>query len=352
MTIKDIKDHHCLLFECISGSKAYALATATSDTDIKGVFFLPKEKFYGIDYIPQISNETNDEVYYELGRFVDLLIKNNPNMLELLATPDDCVLYRDRIMDQLTIDLFLSKLCKDTFAGYAITQIRKARGYKKKIVNPVEKERKSVLNFCYVLQGYSTIPLPEWLLQNGLQQEQCGLSSIPHSKGLYALFYNAENRLDYRGIISSEAANDVSLSSIPKGEKEKAYLFFNKEGYSTYCKEYREYWEWVEKRNENRYLGNIEHGKGYDAKNMMHTIRLLQVADEILTTGKLQVKRSNRDELLAIKTGQFEYEDLLKIADELIVRIEASYQQSHLPETPDAKKAEMVLVKMREELYG
>jgi hypothetical protein len=36
---------------------------------------LPKDQFYGLQYIPQVSNETNDEVYYELGRFVELLIK-------------------------------------------------------------------------------------------------------------------------------------------------------------------------------------------------------------------------------------------------------------------------------------
>ena len=66
MTIKDIKEKGLLLFECISGSKAYGLNTEKSDTDLKGVYYLPKAQFYGLDYIPQISNETSDEVYYEL----------------------------------------------------------------------------------------------------------------------------------------------------------------------------------------------------------------------------------------------------------------------------------------------
>ena len=81
MTIHDIKNKGLLLFECISGSKACGLDTSQSDTDLKGVFYLPVEQFYGLHYIPQISNETNDEVYYELGRFVELLLKNNPNIL-------------------------------------------------------------------------------------------------------------------------------------------------------------------------------------------------------------------------------------------------------------------------------
>ncbi len=78
MTIKDIKEQGLLLFECISGGKAYGLDTPTSDTDLKGVFYLPKAQFYGLDYIPQISNETSDEVYYELGRFVELLQRTTP----------------------------------------------------------------------------------------------------------------------------------------------------------------------------------------------------------------------------------------------------------------------------------
>lgn len=241
MMINEIKDKGLLLLECISGSHAYGLDTPQSDTDLKGVFYLPKEQFYGLNYIPQVSNETNDEVYYELGRFVELLSKNNPNILEILATPDDCILYKHPIMAQLHIGMFLSKLCKDTFSGYAITQIRKARGLKKKIVNPVDKERKSILDFCYVVQGYSSVPVREWLSAEKLYQEQCGLAAVPHAKGLYALFYDHTGMLGYKGITSGDTANDVSVSSIPKEEKESVNLHFNKDGYSAYCREYREY---------------------------------------------------------------------------------------------------------------
>ncbi|MBO9199372.1 MULTISPECIES: DNA polymerase beta superfamily protein [Niastella] len=352
MTINEIKEKGLLLFECISGSKAYGLNTAQSDTDLRGVYYLPKAQFYGLEYIPQISNETSDEVYYELGRFVELLIRNNPNILEVLASPEDCILFNHPIMNRLSMELFMSKLCKETFAGYALTQIKKARGYKKKIVNPVAPVRKTVLDFCFIMQGYQSIPLQEWLTKNNYIQEHCGLTSITHTKGLYALFYDATNQHRYRGVMSTDLANEVSLSSIPKGEKESAYLFFNLESYSSYCKEYREYWEWVEKRNETRYQDNSEHGKGYDAKNMMHTIRLLQVAEEILREGKLNVKRANREELLSIKTGQFQYDDLLVMADSLMQRIETAYENSPLPAMPDKEKIESILVQMREELYG
>jgi len=352
MTIKDLKDQNLLLFECISGSKAYGLDTPQSDTDIKGIYYMPKKMFFGLKYIPQISNESNDEVYYEIGRFVELLIKNNPNIVEILATPDECILYRNPIMNKLNINIILSKLCKDTFGGYALTQIRRAKGLNKKILNPMPKRRKTVLDFCFVMVNYSSVKLKNWLIKGGISQADCGLAKIPNTNNFYALFHDVEKRFNYKGIANKETANEVSISSIPAGEKEIAYLFFNKDSYSLYCKEYSEYWEWVEKRNEDRYSLNKNHGKDYDAKNMMHTIRLLQVALEIVRDGELNVKRENRDELLMIKRGELDYDEVLKIAEVLMEKIEQETINSKLMDKPDANLVESLLVEMRTELYA
>ena len=351
MTIKDLKNQELILFEVISGSKSFGLGTPTSDTDIKGVYYLPKKFFFGLDYIAQISNETNDEVYYEIGRFIELLLKNNPNILEILATPQDCILYKHPLMDRIKIEDFLSKLCKDSFAGYAITQIKKARGLKKKIMNPMDKKKKSLIDFCYILEGYNTRILSNWLEVKMINQEHCGLINIPNSKGMFALFYDDEKSFGYRGIIKNENSNEVSLSSIPKGEKHIVYLFCNQDGYSKYCKEYKEYWEWISKRNEDRYKTNQQHGKNHDSKNMMHTIRLLQTAQQILETGKLNIRVSNREELLNIKSGNLEYDNLLNNADNLIENIEKLYLISNLQETPDEHKIKNLLLSIREELY-
>ena len=351
MTIQDLKDNNLILFEAISGSRSFGLDTPASDTDIKGVYYLPKDIFFGLEYIPQVSNETNDVVYYEIGRFIELLVKNNPNILEILATPDDCILYRHPVMEQLRLSDFLSKLCKDTFAGYAATQIKKARGLKKKIVNPLPREKKSLLQFCYILTGYDTVSLPEWLHQNNLKQEQCGLINIPHSKGMYAVFYDSGKKLSYKGVIQKETSKDISLSSVQKGEKEIAYMFFNRDGYSTYCKEYREYWDWIEKRNKDRYNTNQKHGRNYDSKNMMHTIRLLQSAVQILSTGNLNIRVNNREELLDIKAGKIEYDALLQTADDLLILIEKYYLTTPLPLFPDKARSENILVAIRTQLY-
>lgn len=353
LTIDDLKAQNLILLECISGSRAYGLDTPTSDTDIKGVFYLPKQRFYSLqsDYIPQVSNETNDIVYYELGRFVELLLQNNPNMMELLATPADKVLYRHPIMDNLKPDWFISKLCEKTFAGFANSQIKKARGLNKKIVNPMPKEKKSVLDFCVVFSDGKSIDLTKWLTQHQLHQRQIGLAVMPHATQMYAMYVD-DGTHDFSGIIQKDTANQVSLSSIPKGLTPVGYLAFNQMGYSKYCKDYSEYWDWVDNRNEERYQTTISHGKQYDAKNMMHTIRLLQTALDIAKTGQVIVKRPNRDELLAIKAGQSDYETLVKMADDLTVEISQAFAQSGLKNEPNREKVLEQLVIMRTFLYG
>lgn len=349
MTIADLKSKNILLFEAIAGSKAYGTNLPHSDTDRKGVFMLPKKQFFGLNYIPQISDDRNDNVYYELGRFIDLLAKNNPNMLELLAMPEDCILFQHDLFKKIKPDLFISKLCKQTFAGYAMSQIKKARGLNKKIVNPVDKERKSILDFCYVLKGHGSISLNQWLEENRLQQRHCGLVNIPHFRDTYAIFYD-ENNGAFKGIMHKENSNEVSLSSIPKGMVAIGVLSFNKDGYKTYCKDYRAYWDWVEKRNDERYKNTVSHGKNYDTKNMMHTFRLLAMAEEIAKYGKIIVRRPNREFLLKIRSGAFEYDELLKWAEDKTENIELLFQKSDLPDVPELEKINDLLVQIRAEL--
>lgn len=349
LTIDDIKNNGWLILESVSGSKAYGLDTASSDTDIKGVFVLPKDLFYGLEYTAQVNNETNDIVYYELKRFVELLMKNNPNMLELLCSPANAVLYKHPVMDLLKPEMFVSKLCEQTFANYAFTQIKKAFGLEKKIMQPMGKERKSVLDFCFVYEGSYAKPLKEYFEANKLSYEKAGLAAITHLRDCYNLFYS--EAYSYAGITKKETANDVCLSSIPKGEQPVAMLYFNKDGYSAYCKQYMEYWDWVEKRNEERYNKTMQHGKKYDAKNMMHVFRLLLMAKEIALEGKVNVFRKDRDYFLSIKEGKFEYDELVEKATRLKEELPGLYEQADLIDEPDLKMIEETLIKIREVYY-
>lgn len=343
-----------VLLSALSGSHAYGLNTPQSDIDIRGVFLLPQQKLYGFHYIEQVSDNKNDTIYYELGRFLYLVSRNNPNILELLAVSEDVIQFRHPIMEQIKPEMFLSKLCKNTFAGYAREQIKKAWGLNKKILNPMSETRKNILEFCYVLVGYGTKPLLAWLKENSIDQEDCGLMSIPNMKDVYALFHRNQfdENPDFRGIILSEDSQAVRMSSIPKGATPLAILHYNKDGYSAYCKQYSEYWSWVEKRNQHRYESTVEHGKQYDAKNMMHTFRLLNMAEEIARDGKIIVRRDHdREFLWSIRKGEFYYQDLLEKAEEKLASVDTLFEKSSLPDTPNEAAIEQLLIQMREELY-
>lgn len=350
MTITDLRNDGLILLECISGSRAYGLDTPQSDTDIRGVFLLPKARFYGLDYVPQVANATNDIVFYELGRYMQLLAQNNPNILELLNTPPDAVLYRHPALDAIRPEDILSKLCRDTFGKFALSQIKKAKGLNKKMVNPVEQERKDVLAFCYVNHDNGSLPVADFLALRGWQQSDCGLTNIPHMKDVYGLYH--QPGAGFGGIVRHVDSNDVCLSPIPKGLAQAGLLYFNRDGYSAYCKAYREYWDWVDKRNEDRYQNTQHHGKNYDAKNMMHVFRLLDMALEIGTEHRVNVQRPNREFLLAVKAGEFEYADLLELAEQKQQELDRVFATSSLPDTPDMAFINDLTYRLRDALYG
>lgn len=383
MTIQEMKKRNMLIFESIVGSQAYGLATPTSDLDMKGVYIQPLDDILTFGYIEQVSDNKNDLVYYEIRRFLELISTNNPNILELLNLPKECIVYKHPIYDLIleNSDKFISKICRNSFAGYAITQIKKARGLNKKIVNPVSKEKKNPLEFCHVIDGHSTYSLNKWLDRNNKEQMFCGIVNIPNARDMYALYYdqyshNAFSELStienkdeykkeciekelfkhYKGIVKVHEdgnfpSNELRLSSIPKSEETLCIFSFNKDGYTKYCKEYKEYWEWVEKRNPHRYNDNIKHGKNYDSKNMMHCHRLLDMAIEIGSGKGINVRRPNREYLMNIRSGEMEYEQLVTDAERKIKKVDELFENSTLQNKVSSKFVNDLLLKIRKEFY-
>lgn len=347
-----------ILFLSKSGSHAYGLNTPTSDVDLRGIFVAPKDVFYGLNLPDQASDDTNDTTLYELRRFIDLLSKQNPNIVELLGVPEDCIQFKHPLFDKILAhkDKFITRNIRNTFGGYAIAQIGKSRGLNKKIVKPMDKEKKTPMDFCYVPNQHGeTYNLPEWLDRRNLEAKYCGLAGLAHIKDGYGLFYdwnaNVNDGTVLRGICFDDS-NEVHLSSIPKDFTMLSTVFYNKDAYSTYCREYKEYWEWVEKRNPHRYDKNMEVGKGYDTKNMMHCIRLLRMAEEMLRTGELNVRRPDREYLLDIRNGKFEHAELLEYAENKIKLLDELVPVSPLPTDVDTDLLNNLLIEIRDEFYA
>jgi len=352
-----------LLYKVIAGSKAYGLDIPTSDTDIRGIYLQPNEYRLGNGYKEQVGDKKNDIVYYELNRFINLLANNNPNIIENLFVPANKILLLDERIKPLYDNRhkFLTKRIRLTFGGYAISQIKKARGLNKKIVNPVDKERKTPLDFCYIFDketGY-TMFAKQWLRKHNRKQEFIGLAEMPNGVQLYKVYYDwlAESKNtnpkyadisthNFMGIIRADS-NEVIHSEIPKDFPLDAFLYYNKDGYSSYCKEYKEYWDWVGERNPQRYNDNTSHNQGYDGKNMMHCLRMLDMAIEIAEIGNVNLVRPNREWLLSVRKGVVSYDEIMNLIEDKRSKMDEAFDKSNLPERVDQKMVHDIILQIR-----
>lgn len=353
ITIEQLRTEHpdWILMEAIVGSQSFGLATATSDIDLKGVFVIPLNERIGFNYFDQVADEKNNEVYWELSKFIQLIQNANPGALEFLFSTDKCITKGKAYFEyfkNLPIN-YANMKCKDTFLGYAVGQIGRARGLNKKIVNPQPKEPPRVLDFCYVLTSNGALSFRSWLIkQEDKDQKHYALAAVDHFDMGYQIYH--QNETDFKivhncshehewrwayGVVSDEdKAKDIQLNSIPKGIEPVAFMTFNRNAYSKACKTHTEYWQWEAVRNEERYKSTIEHGQGYDAKNCMHCIRLLMTAYDIATTGTITVDRTkDRDYLLSIKAGKYTYDEIMAKTEELSKQVAEAFDNSNLPQS-------------------
>jgi predicted nucleotidyltransferase len=149
MNLEQLRKSGNIIFECIAGSRCYGTHTEESDTDIRGVYILPNEDYLGLRNPPeQISDEKNDITFYSLKRFIELATPANPNIIELLFVPEECIIQCHPIMRKLIDNrhLFISTKAYHTFSGYAFAQVNRARGMNKRINSPLSKGLTKLIN--------------------------------------------------------------------------------------------------------------------------------------------------------------------------------------------------------------
>jgi len=338
-----------VIFQTIVGSQAYGTNVEGSDVDIKGVYIQKDMDLLTFGYRAQIE-VNKDEVYYEVRRFIELLSSANPTVLEMLYSPVDCIQVQEPEFDILMKyrDEFLTKKCKDSFGGYAVQQIKKAKGLNKKMNWEKEKmTRKDPLDFCFIHSKVKgAVPFKVWASKNNVKQEKCGLTNVDHMRDCYNLYTDIGEVHNYAGIVK-ENSNTVRLSSIPKGILPNEFLYYNKDGYTQHCNAYKEYETWLKERNTQRYVDLEGHGQKIDGKNMLHCRRLIDTALEIARDGKLNVRRPNADYLRDIRKGKVNLQTLLETAELSINAMDLAFANSKLPEEFPSTRGNEILTEIR-----
>ena len=369
MKLQDAEQN--LIFKCIGGSHAYGTNTSESDTDYRGIFTIPSDQYFRLNKPPeQVSDEKNDTVYYTVLRFLELACAGNPNILELLWTPDDCVLKTSESWERIKAirNTFITKSVLDAFGGYAVAQIKKARGQNKLINNPMPERKPTKEDFCWILpmkcwrdmpdndyycgsqlELHQDYPCrPEKLSEFGLHQELYDCVSLEHFSNVYRLYCRGKRA---KGIFRGDDTADIVSEFIPIGdeyEKFAGLLFYNKDAYERELRQWKQYWSWKEKRNESRWRDQEGQENPVDFKNMGHCLRLLYSAENIFENGEPIVRFSGEklQRLKDIRAGKIPYEEILSEAEERLAKIDATRELCALPSKADMDLVSELSVKL------
>ena len=409
MTIDELREKGWIAYEFIRGSHAYGLNVETSDIDTSGVYICKPNEVLGLgnDYKEQVSDSKHDNVWFEIGNYLKLLLKSNPTVMESLFIPKEMIIGEIHPLFKPILENkneFITKQLFNPLFGYGKSQIEKASGLNKMINWEKDKvKRREPLDFCYTFFEQGSTKINTWLNNKLLKQKYCGLVNIPNMHDVYGLYYDwkrhfeeenitiemlkdsyvdlhsdlhrmssfiishfklTNKRVDielhkletwykyleikgYHGIVDENgSSNELRLSSVSKGEQPLCWMTYNQTGYTKHCIDYKNYKEWERNRNPIRYESNLK--KNYDSKNIMHCIRLMHMGIELANGDGFNVKRTwDREFLLDVRNHKFEYDEIMEYVKQKHLEFNEAIKTSTIKDSIDVNFVNDLLIEIR-----
>jgi len=350
------------IYVTLHGSQAYGLNNELSDVDVKGIVIPPKEvennlfhKFEqaenNIDLETSLSHLKNpknpkfESTVFSLKKFMVLAANVNPNIIEVLWTDPTDHFIEKSPMDELLAnkEMFLSSKAKFTFSGYAFAQAAKIERHRKWIIRgDIEKPDRT--NFGLPEERASQMTEIFGLIKS--EVERWNLSQFP---------LNEEERDELKStmweLIFNVSKVNVNEGNWPKvyeagvierlakeyNWKEEVVDILHRE--RLYKKELETYQSWLNwKKNRNPARHELEVKSGYDTKHASHLVRLMKMGLEILNEHKVYVKRPDWKEILAIKNGEWSYDQVIQFAKDAQVKLDEAYKTTTLPKNVNYEK--------------
>jgi len=314
-----------LLVRHLAGSRAYGTSLPTSDTDIRGIFCADevyhRSPWFSVNEISIPDEE--DTKYYELTKYMQLLVDQNPNIIESLWVDTSTIIQASPAYEYLRSkrsELLSSKVAF-TFSGYAIAQLKRIKGHNKWITNPQPEHSPNQIDYVSLVQNFSKekILKMDKTIMKSLRQDHRLISYGGNVFGIY----DAPGCKLFDDQYTLNTNNDVDRTNLGYP---KLIIKFNKEEYRKAKELWKNYWSWKKHRNEAR--ASLEEQFGLDTKHAMHLVRLLRMGKEILTEGEVYVMRPDASELLDIRNGKWSYEELVNYAEEMDNEITNTYYKN------------------------
>jgi predicted nucleotidyltransferase len=304
-----------ILILTTAGSISYGTNVDTSDIDIRGVTLETRQDIMGLSSFEQFEDRITDTVIYGLKKFINLCLNSNPNVLEILGTREDhlLVITKEGRLLRDNLDLFLSKKVIISFGNYATAQLRRLQNALARDSYPQKEKEQHILNSI--------------------------LGQMDHLKRTYASFTDSEIQLyidkSDKEDIETEIFIDINLSHYPLRDFKNIYCDMD-----NIVKEYAK----LNHRNSKKDELHLN-------KHAMHLIRLLVTGTEILEgKGVNTYREKERGLFLDIRKGKFSYDEVFQMVDEYEKSFKFAAANTSLPDEPDYKGVEELMIEIYERL--
>ena len=330
-----------------AGSRAYGTHNEESDYDYKGICIPPEEYRLGFlrvfeqtDFKPY---ENAEATIFDIRKYFKLAAEANPNILELLWTEDEDVVEIDACGELLrqNRELFLSKKVLHTYRGYAMSQLKRVETHRRWLLNSPDHQPTRKEYDIERERGISSEQIAAALtaIKNKMDSWEIDFGDLEESSKIYI----NEQIQNYLLDINLEQKFRTAGASL--GFDNNFIEYLNKEReYKQALANFKQYEEWKKNRNPKR--AEIEAKYHYDCKHANHLIRLMKTCREILTEGKIYVRRPDAEYLKDVRNGKYTYEEIVawaKQQDEDLINVA---QKSNLPHQPDKNKLDELCIKL------
>lgn len=333
-----IKDH--LIYLCIHGSKAYNCHIESSDDDYKGVTTLPKNYLYSsiLNFEQaELKDPNPDTVIFSILKYFNLASSANPNILETLFVKPEHQLYVHPLMEKIidNRNAFLSKKVRFSFGGFAYSQMKRTKIHRSWLLKPVKKPSRKDFD------------LPD---QPEIGQENLNAAMAAVDKELDKFNFNFLHSLspEDRVMVKNSVSDMLTSMKIYHDDMFKAVtkkisfddnlvrILQKEREYNSKLEDWRKYNDWLKNRNEKRAADEAKYG--YDLKFAYHIVRLYRTCKELLETGKLNVYREDREEIMEVRNGRWTFDQLNEFVEKSDKELQTLYETSNvLPDTPNYK---------------